>query len=271
LIGLVISRARRRILASFGGGFTLIELLVVIAIIAILAALLLPALAKGTEKARRVQCFNNNKQTGLATIMYLHDYNDCYPFGTRIYGPGTGPRSVVDPSGWPQLLLDYMGQRNTNAQPGVYLCPSEKTVAPGWVFQLHFWGNRHILADTGDRDTPIRAGDLHKPSIYWVLMEKSAEDFANTRPGGLANPWLLTWNIPPGAPQFRRHSGGMTATAGDGHAEWLRTPPYNPGAPKPQNFNELGDCSDGKNPGSTWKDNGPRPIKLFCRAKQKGF
>jgi len=115
---------------STGVAFTLIELLVVIAIIAMLAALLLPVLARAKDSARSVQCLNQMRQIGLATRLYTDDDGDLFP---RSQHSAAANHQQV----WERAIAPLLGGGSsdttawTNLVSRIYHCPAD--VAPRYI------------------------------------------------------------------------------------------------------------------------------------------
>ncbi|HZT44500.1 MAG TPA: DUF1559 domain-containing protein [Chthonomonadaceae bacterium] len=101
--------------ANANAAFTLIELLVVIAIIAILAAILFPVFAQAREKARAISCLSNTKELGLATLMYVQDYDESFPSGLQ---------NAWYNDTWEVIVQPYV----KNLQ--IYRCPDDPLGAP---------------------------------------------------------------------------------------------------------------------------------------------
>ncbi len=136
-------------------GFTLIELLVVIAIIAILAAMLLPALANAKKKAQGIQCMNNHRQLALAWRMYCDDASDVVPYASTFSAGSRGSANSVligqgatpaDDYAWLGIHMDVMSGGNRASwdptldmqkrplwkyapNTGIYKCPSDTSQA----------------------------------------------------------------------------------------------------------------------------------------------
>jgi prepilin-type N-terminal cleavage/methylation domain-containing protein len=142
-------------------GFTLIELLVVIAIIAILAALLLPALAKAKARAQRIACVSNMKQVSLAFIVWVHDHEKGnLPFrvnwldeGTRVTGAPYPPWLSLQNNAW----FQYSWISNELQTPKVLVCPSDKA--------------KHTAVDWGNTDAAagFRHANQQNKSVSYDL------------------------------------------------------------------------------------------------------
>jgi prepilin-type N-terminal cleavage/methylation domain-containing protein len=131
------SKERRQIQWAF----TLIELLVVIAIIAILAAMLLPALAKAKEKARRASCMSDLRQWGLAIQMYASDNSEGMPSDGMDSAGSYNPGDAQQANTWFNLLPSFLGERPisvyaTNTSPTDTLKNSQILPFPGGLGKI---------------------------------------------------------------------------------------------------------------------------------------
>jgi prepilin-type N-terminal cleavage/methylation domain-containing protein len=166
-------------------GFTLLELLVTIAIIAVLAALLLPVLARVKDKARASECAGNLRQWGLAMRMYADDNNDFLPRR----GQGVQTLTLITrPDDWFNALPFYFslpsyealvaaGKKPRAGDHSVFVCPD--ATDPGGTNFLAYGMNMNL--STWNLPWPTKFGDVAQPASVVALADAPGQ-YASTYP-----------------------------------------------------------------------------------------
>jgi prepilin-type N-terminal cleavage/methylation domain-containing protein/prepilin-type processing-associated H-X9-DG protein len=254
---------------SGSGGFTLIELMVVVALIGVLAAILLPALAKARTRAQAIFCLNNTRQLAAAWLLYADEHDGRYAY--NLGGSSTSlssPQHTLD--NWVNNYLTWdLDADNTNtvtitdASLGsytsraarIYRCPSDNVLSSiqqreGWQGRVRSYSMNAMVGDAGEisktgsntnnrgytqffSDSSLAAVDRGEIFVFLDEHPDSINDgyFINKADGYyLNNAYVRRWDSLPAS----YHNGAAALSFADGHSElhqWINNTTKRPARP----------------------------------------
>ena len=204
--------------------FTLIELLVVIAIIAILAAMLLPALASAKHKAWTTSCTSNLHQVYLGLKMFADDNDELFPESGHMITWG-GIDALTKKASWMEQIISYTGSTN------VYRCPGNVQLPALMQNPFNYFNGDRAAYVVNGSDASVKATSILFPSAFVLSgdtcgipnvtgggsfepLDADKDDYTQNCVGGPANgkPYEL-WQV---------HSLGPNILFADGHAKWFK-------------------------------------------------